>query len=266
MVIRKRPSLKPSRDSKTKDDEHTASPHLSASSRETKDKQTTQQSDTAKQPNGNKTASKAETTDARAFIRASALATQTHASQTTSIPAESSDQTDLKTVSASESNPLPANHIAVLRETEARNTILSHVSIAISFGIVPVPLFDFVAIGGTQLHMIRELALLHAVPFDDTLGRSLLTGLAGGALPLLASAGMASAAKFVPGTGSLVGGATLAVTAGALTWAIGTLFARHFRKGGQLEDFDPKTSRKAIRALMQEGRKVSQAQMRKKPV
>lgn len=184
--------------------------------------------------------------EAMTFIRAAASGAE---SATAEEKRARANGTSLET--AEETTRAGKDPLDILLNSESRNIILSHVSIAISLAIVPLPLFDFAAVFGTQLHMIRNLANLHGKAFDERLGRSLLAALLGGAGPLIAGAGFASLFKGVPGLGSLIGGASLAVSAGAITYAIGFTFARHFEQGGDLIDFDISKARQSVRNAYQ---------------
>lgn len=149
--------------------------------------------------------------------------------------------------------------LSALRHSEVRNIILSHVSIAISFGVVPVPVFDFVAITGTQLHLIRSLAQFHNRPFNEQIGRKLLMSVIGGASPLAIGTLASSLMKSFPGVGSVAGGAALAVTGGATTLAVGYVFARHFERSEEdVGSLDVKMAKQDFRKAFRASRAVVQ--------
>lgn len=125
----------------------------------------------------------------------------------------------------------------------ANNIVKNHIIASISLGLVPVPLFDLAALTAVQMNLLRSLSEHYGVAFDDSSSRPLLTALVGGSLPVLGIVGLSSLTKLIPGVGSLVGSASLGVTAGAVTYAVGQVFIMHFEAGGNLENFEPKQAK-----------------------
>ncbi len=122
----------------------------------------------------------------------------------------------------------------------ANSLIKTHIIANLTLSLVPVPVFDVAALTVTQMNMLRSLCELYDVPFDDTDIKPILIALAGGSLPVVGLLGLSSALKLIPGVGTLAGGASLSITSGALTYAVGQTFVIHFESGGTLEDFDVK--------------------------
>ncbi|WMP19404.1 YcjF family protein [Thiothrix lacustris] len=129
------------------------------------------------------------------------------------------------------------------RDIAANNTVKNHIIASITLGLVPVPLFDLAALTAVQMNMLRSLSGHYGVPFDDSDTKSLVTALVGGSLPVLGVLGLSSFAKLIPGVGSLLGSASLSISAGAVTYAVGQVFIMHFEAGGTFEDFEPKQAR-----------------------
>jgi len=129
---------------------------------------------------------------------------------------------------------------------------------AMGVGLVPIPVVDLVGLVGIQLKMVHSLAQHYGVSFSEHLGRSLILSLVGGALPLSATVAASSLLKLIPGIGTLAGGATLAVSSGAITYAVGQVFAQHFESGGTLLDFDPARFRERFRQAMRQGEAVAE--------
>ena len=50
-------------------------------------------------------------------------------------------------------------------------------------GLIPVPFVDMAAVGGVQLHMLRRLSEIYAIPFSENRGKSIVTSLAGAIAP-----------------------------------------------------------------------------------
>ncbi len=147
--------------------------------------------------------------------------------------------------------------VAVSAPQSADDIIKSYVIAAMTVGMVPIPLFDIAALIALQTRMVQQLSALFRVPFNRALSRSLILSLLTSGLPVLFGAGLASAFKAIPGAGSLVGGAGSALLSGAVTWAVGRVFADHFELGGTVFDMTPRHLRARFGQAVREGRKVS---------
>ena len=123
-----------------------------------------------------------------------------------------------------------------------------------ALGLVPVPVFDMVAVVATQLKMIHALSRVYGVKFTENIAKSIVLSLIGGILPVGAAASVGSLLKTIPGLGSLAGSASVSLLAGALTFAVGKVFVQHFESGGTLLDFDPSKVRDRFREEFQRGK------------
>lgn len=125
-------------------------------------------------------------------------------------------------------------------------------------GVIPVPGLDFAAIVGVQIKMVRELALIYGVPFDEIRTKAIIGALIGGLLPFNAAVGVGSLAsmwyKTVPVVGTILGMVTLPAAAAATNYGLGRLFVEHFESGGTLLDFDAEKMRARFRAESEDGR------------
>jgi uncharacterized protein (DUF697 family) len=143
-----------------------------------------------------------------------------------------------------------------LRISQANNIIKKHVIVVLGASLIPIPLFDLVALTGVQLKMLYSLTNLYEAPFSKNLGKSLIASLLGGVMPTSSAMTLASLAKAVPGLGTVTGMITVSVLGGATTYAIGSVFVQHFESGGTLLDFDPKKMRDYFSGKLEEGKKV----------
>lgn len=124
--------------------------------------------------------------------------------------------------------------------TAPERVIKKHVLVAMGIGAIPIPLVDIAAVTGTQISMISKLASHYEVTFSNDLGKSVLTSLlaaVGG--QSMATGTLGSAIKAIPLVGSVLGAVTYPAIAGATTYAVGNVFAKHFAEGGTLLDFRP---------------------------
>jgi len=124
-----------------------------------------------------------------------------------------------------------------LKYNEANNIVKNHVMAGSSMGLIPIALFDIAALSANQLAMIKHLCQLYDVDFDAQRSKLLITSLITGSLPALTIIGLSSLFKLVPGIGTLGGSAGVALSGGAVTYATGQTFVKHFSVGGNLENF-----------------------------
>lgn len=136
----------------------------------------------------------------------------------------------------------------------AENIIKNHVITAAGVSLIPIPAFDMAALTATQLNLLRSLSEHFEVPFNDTDVKTIVTPMLSSCLPVLGLMGLSSFAKLIPGIGTLVGSASLSVTSGAVTYAIGQVFARHFAAGGNLENFDSEQAKQVMSVEIERGK------------
>ncbi len=105
---------------------------------------------------------------------------------------------------------------------------------AMAASLIPIPLADMIAVTVIQADMVRRLAEINGIEANNANIESWLGTLSGGVLSKLG----AQALKLIPGWGSIAGGVGMAVLSGASTYAAGKTFAKHFKEGGDLENFD----------------------------
>ena len=129
-----------------------------------------------------------------------------------------------------------------LRKTEAQSIVKNNIITSMASGLVPIPLFDIISLTNIQFHMVQALAEHYEVPVDN-ISRSLITSLISGTLPVISVLGAGSLLKSIPGIGSLAGSGSVSVISGAISYAVGQVFIRHFEQGGTLNDFSPGSAR-----------------------
>lgn len=147
----------------------------------------------------------------------------------------------------------------LLRDETVESLIKTYVIAAMALAMVPVPLFDMVAVMAVQVRLVQKLTKIYGVDFNQELTRSLLLGLIGGILPATATAAALSMMQVLPGLGIVLGVAGTSLTSGAMTYAVGRIFVHHFETGGALETFDAKSARATFREEMRKGRDIAKA-------
>jgi uncharacterized protein (DUF697 family) len=125
--------------------------------------------------------------------------------------------------------------------------------VALGAGLVPFPIVDIAAVTGVQLDMISRLCRIYGVDYSESIGKSLLSALAGSTLARIG----ASLVKTIPVAGPFLGGVSMAVLSGATTFALGQVFISHFENGGTLQDFDFKAYQKYYEENLELGKKVA---------
>ncbi|HIL77871.1 MAG TPA: DUF697 domain-containing protein [Methylococcales bacterium] len=128
---------------------------------------------------------------------------------------------------------------------------------SLAAGLVPVPVFDALAVAGIQLELLRRLSHVYGVTFMEGKGKNALAALIGGSFPTSVAPTLASLVKVVPLVGTTLGGLSVSLTAGASTYAIGKVFIQHFESGGTFLTFDPEAVRDYFSEQIKEGKTVA---------
>jgi len=139
------------------------------------------------------------------------------------------------------------------RAKHAETIIRNHVVWSMGAGMIPVLIADIFAVSALQLDMIRQLCKVYGVDFSETQGKAIVTSLTSSTIARVTAG---SIVKIIPGLGSLLGGVTVSVFAGASTYALGEVFKKHFELGGTILDFDPARLKKLYKEKFEKGKKV----------
>jgi uncharacterized protein (DUF697 family) len=141
------------------------------------------------------------------------------------------------------------------RDKHADTIIRNHVLASMGFGLIPWPVADVLAVGASQLDMIRQLCKVYDVDFHETQGKAIVSSLTAATLARL---GAGSLAKLIPVVGTIVGSISNVVLAGASTYALGQVFKVHFETGGTILDFDTNRLKKLYNEQFEKGKKVAE--------
>lgn len=140
------------------------------------------------------------------------------------------------------------------RSKHADTVIRTHIMFSMGAGLIPIPIADIFAVSASQLDMIRQLAKVYEIDFQETQGKAIVSALTSSTI---ARVGAGSIAKAIPIVGSLVGGVTNSILSGASTYALGEVFKKHFETGGTILDFDIERVRRAYREKFEKGKKIA---------
>lgn len=135
--------------------------------------------------------------------------------------------------------------------------IKKHVLFSMGVGLIPVPMLDLVAITGIQLNMLRKLAEMYEVPFNEHKVKSTLSSLVGGGVTVPVARTLLSFTKMIPVVGQAVGLVTMPITAGATTFALGKVFDQHFSSGGTFLTFDSDKAKDYYNRMFEKGKDVA---------
>ena len=141
-----------------------------------------------------------------------------------------------------------------------------HILTSMGVGLVPLPLVDLVALIGVQLDMIRTIAKEYDIPFRKDIGKSVITTLLGGFVPVALGGTLASLIKCIPLIGQTTGAITMPVISGASTYAIYKVFVQHFESGGTFLDLNPAKVKSYFAEQFTKGKKVAADLKKDEPV
>ncbi len=147
---------------------------------------------------------------------------------------------------------------------DVEKLIRRHTGFAMAAGAIPIPLVDIAAVTAIQLDLMKELAHQYNVDYSRERGKVLATALIGTTVGNLLGRAGASAIKAIPGIGTILGIGSMAVFAGASTFALGKIFEHHFKEGGTLFDFDVEAMKDKFRDFFKRGKRVAE-EIRKNP-
>ena len=119
-------------------------------------------------------------------------------------------------------------------DDKVQEIIQNHIVFSMIAGAIPLPLADIAAVTAIQLDMIKQIAKHRSVDYDENLGKSFATSLAGATFAKVG----ASLIKSIPGIGTILGIGTQVVLSGASTYALGNISDNHFSQGGTLLNFN----------------------------
>lgn len=144
--------------------------------------------------------------------------------------------------------------IEIDRETEARGIVRRYSFGNAAVGLIPVPLFDLVALTGVQLKMVHSLANLYDLQFNKDIVKGILFSLVGSLGSMTVGAGLVlSAIKFVPALTLTASAFALPACSAAFTYAVGRVFIMHFEAGGNVLNFDADAMHQYFKDFYQEG-------------
>jgi uncharacterized protein (DUF697 family) len=124
------------------------------------------------------------------------------------------------------------------RLARAQVLVKNYTLASAAIALVPLPFVDEVALMALQVKMVHDLSRHYDVSFKANVVRSLISALLSGLTGGLLAKGLYSLAKAVPVLGTLGGGGGLALSSASVTYAVGSVFIKHFEANGTLLNVD----------------------------
>jgi uncharacterized protein (DUF697 family) len=121
--------------------------------------------------------------------------------------------------------------MAAKRRVFADKIVERHRTYAAMGGLLPLAVVNIASVAAVNLRMVRQLSELYQVPFQRDRTRSVIVSLIGGAAPSGFGFATSSTLMWIIPGGLFVGLGVSALTAGALTRAIGQVFVEGFENG-----------------------------------
>jgi uncharacterized protein (DUF697 family) len=123
--------------------------------------------------------------------------------------------------------------MAAKRRSFAKKIVERHRTYAAVGGLLPLPIVNIASVTAVNVRMVQQLSELYQVPFQRDRARAMIVSLVGGAVPTGFGVATSSTLMFIMPGGVLVGLGVSAITAGALTRAIGQVFVESFENGAR---------------------------------
>lgn len=145
------------------------------------------------------------------------------------------------------------------KSNSAQKLVKNYMWFSMGAGLIPVPFLDLATISGVQLKMLCDLTNMYNIPFSENKGKSIVTALLGSVVPnSLVGSSVGSLLKMIPVIGTIMGGISLSIFAGAATYAIGKVFIQHYEAGGTLLDFNPAEMNEFFKTKFKEGQDIAE--------
>ena len=139
---------------------------------------------------------------------------------------------------------------------KAQPIIKDHVLFAMGAGLVMPTVVDILSVTAIQLDMLRQLCNLYEQEYEESRGKAFISSLAGTTLASLAARSVGSIVKLIPFVGTFVGGFSMSVFSGAMTYALGEVMAQHFAAGGSITEFNEEKLKQYYEEQFEKGKEL----------
>lgn len=133
---------------------------------------------------------------------------------------------------------------------ESQDIIQKYVKWSFGVGLIPAPFIDLVALTGIQMKMLADISEVYGFKFSDNKYKSAVSSLIGGAIPQsIGKVGASSFLKSIPVIGTAISVTTMPLISAGATYAVGSVFIRHFESGGTLLDLDVEAMKTEVKTV-----------------
>ena len=155
----------------------------------------------------------------------------------------------------------------IKKEKNIEKLISEHVGFSMVAGAIPIPVLDVLAVSAIQIDMLKQMAKIYEIDFDDEIGKSLVSSIVGSTIGTSIGRLGASAVKAIPGIGTILGIGSQVALAGVTTFAIGNVYNDHFSNHQPLKDFNLNNIKDAFDDFLKKGKEfVDDIQKKQKPL
>lgn len=121
----------------------------------------------------------------------------------------------------------------------AMTIVRKYALISAGAGLITVPVVDVTALAGVHLALIKAITEHYREEFSERTARTIVIAIGASLVPgALGSILGRRALRTLPFVTPVLGLATLSAFSAFVSYALGTIFVRHFDAGGTLHDFD----------------------------
>ncbi|MBU0485481.1 MAG: DUF697 domain-containing protein [Proteobacteria bacterium] len=141
------------------------------------------------------------------------------------------------------------------KEKSANKITMDFVKWSAGSALLPIPVLDMTAVVTLQLMMIKKLCELYEMEYAKQRVAAIVVSFTGGIhVGLIAG----SLFKAVPWIGPTLAAASAVTISGAITYAVGKVFIKHFEAGGTLLDFDSTRMKGYFKKQFEKGRELTE--------
>ena len=154
---------------------------------------------------------------------------------------EVSVSTDESPADNTEASAEEEAQFAQTHRPQATKIVNKYSGLGAGAGLIPMPVWDLVAISSVNVMMIKDLYALYGVTFNEKKARTVTSLLLASLSPrLLAGITASSLVKFVPFVGGALATVSMPLLSSASTYVTGNIMISHLEQGGTLDNFDVK--------------------------
>jgi uncharacterized protein (DUF697 family) len=125
------------------------------------------------------------------------------------------------------------------RHADAMSIVQRYVLISAGAGLITVPVLDVTALAGIHIALIKAITEHYGQQFSEHAARNILIALGASLIPgAFGSMLGRRALRALPYVTPVLGLASMSAFSAFVSYALGTVFVRHFEAGGTLDTFD----------------------------